>query len=469
MDIFEGSREEEYEDYKSRIKNEYGINYSLLKWITQEQALAFEEKRQALLKKAGLRVCSKNTKIYSNKLAPGCKVCAGGQWSCLFISGICNGNCFYCPAPQNEDTPPVSQNIFFSSAAEYADYVEKLGFKGVGLSGGEPLIKFDLCLEYIRELRKRFTNNFHIWLYTNGILGTKEKFKALKDAGLNEIRFDIGATAYSLESVKMASEFFENLTIEIPSVPEDLELLKVKLPEMEALKVKYLNLHQLRITPHNFENLLKRNYTYIHGKKALVAESEISALETINYCLEKNINVSVNYCSFAYKNRIQTAAARKKAAKLIREKYDDITENGYLRRVYIKGDRSFCDEKEINLKAILGNEGFERKGEKIYFKFNLFPLFTSPGLEINIEYHEPFILPSISYYNFFKEIKLNSGKKIFAERKKAYELSNLKMNEFSETKAKPVYLKILSMAENLADKESVLKYERIEKNLLKYF
>jgi pyruvate formate-lyase activating enzyme-like uncharacterized protein len=469
MDIFEGSREEEYEDYKKNIKNEYGADYSLLKWITPQESAAFEEKRQALLKKADLRSCAKNTKIYSNRLAPGCRVCVAGQWSCLFISGICNGSCFYCPAPQDEDLQPVSQNIFFDSPADYADYVEKLGFKGVGLSGGEPLIKFDLCLKYISELRKRFNNNFHIWLYTNGILGTKEKFKALKQAGLNEIRFDIGATAYSLESVEKASGFFDNLTIEIPSVPEDLELLKLKLPEMESLNVKYLNLHQLRITPHNFKNLSKRNYTFIHGKKALVAESEISALETINYCLEKNINISVNYCSYAYKNRFQGAAARKKAAKLISETYEEITENGYLRRVYLEGDLGFCDEKEKSLCALLGNEGFERKENKIYFKFNYFPLFTEPGLEINIEYYEPYFLPSISYYNFFREVKINNKKKIFAERKKVFELKNLKMTNFSETAKKPFYVKILSLISNLDDKNSFLKYEKIQKDLFEFF
>lgn len=113
MDIYEGSREEEYESYKNRIKDEYGINYNLLKWITPEESVVFEKKRQELLNRADLRTCAKRTKIYSKRLAPGCRICAGGQWSCLFISGICNGTCFYCPAPQNEDTPPVSQNIFF--------------------------------------------------------------------------------------------------------------------------------------------------------------------------------------------------------------------------------------------------------------------------------------------------------------------------------------------------------------------
>ncbi|MGE4518120.1 MAG: radical SAM protein [Desulfobacteraceae bacterium] len=467
MDIFEGSRE--YEEYRKNIRQEYGVDYDLLKWITPEQALVFEEKREVLLKNIDIKFCGKNTKIYSNRLAPGCRICAGGQWSCLFISGICNGTCFYCHAPQNVDLEPVSQNIFFGSASDYADYVEKLGFKGVGLSGGEPLIKFDKCLEYISELRKRFGKNFHMWLYTNGILGTREKFRALKEAGLDEIRFDIGATAYSLESVGKASEFFENLTIEIPSVPEDLDLLKIKLPEMEALKVKYLNLHQLRLTPYNFKNLSKRNYTFTHGKKALVAESEISALETINYCLEKNIDISVNYCSYAYKNRFQGAAARKKAAKLIREKYDDITENGYLRRVYAEGDQAFCDEKENNLKAILGKDGFERKGNRIYFRFNFFPLFTEPGLEINLEYYDCYALPSISYYNFFREVKLKGGKRIFAERKKVYEVKKLKMTGFAETSKKPVSFKILSMINDPVDKEAVMKYEKIERNLFRFF
>jgi len=99
MDIFEGSRE--YEEYRKNIRQEDGGDYDLLKWITAEQALVFEEKREVLLNNIDIKFCGKNTKIYSTRLAPGCRICAGGQWSCLFISGICNGTCFYCPAPQN--------------------------------------------------------------------------------------------------------------------------------------------------------------------------------------------------------------------------------------------------------------------------------------------------------------------------------------------------------------------------------
>ena len=57
-------------------------------------------------------------------------------------------------------------------------------------------------------------------MYTNGILADVSKFRKLAAAGLNEIRFDIGATTYGLDKVKLAKGILPNVTIEIPAVPE---------------------------------------------------------------------------------------------------------------------------------------------------------------------------------------------------------------------------------------------------------
>lgn len=459
--------------YIDKIKKEYGSTYDFVKWVNPREISSFTEKRSHFLSSCheNLHQEACSTKFFSNRLSPGCKVCMSGEWSCLFITGICNGSCFYCPAPQNEDSPPVSQNIEFNSPKDYADYVERFKFKGASISGGEPLIKWEKCVEYIKELNNRFGKDFHIWLYTNGILGTKEKFKALKDAGLKEIRFDIGANAYNLESLKMASDYFDCLTVEIPAVPEDKELLMVKLPEMEKIGVKYLNLHQLRLTPHNFKNLVERNYTFSHGVRAVCVESEITALELMNYTLDNNIDIGINYCSFAYKTRFQSAAWRRKGAQILKKDYDDITESGYLRRVFITGTNDFLKTESDSLFNKIGNNGWALDGNKLFIKFDLLGLLQDSCKEINIDYFEPRIVPFISYYNYFEELNINDNKNLAVERVKMLGIEKLAVSGAVLSMSSCVLDKLLCFCKDkdAAFYKKLNDLEQIERNLPEYF
>ncbi len=83
---------------------------------------------------------------------------------------------------------------------------------------------------------------------TNGILADETKFKKPAGAGIEEIRFDIGATGFKPDKLKAAKGIVPNITVEIPAVPEEKERLKKLLPEMIASGVTNLNLHQLRLT-----------------------------------------------------------------------------------------------------------------------------------------------------------------------------------------------------------------------------
>ena len=177
--------------------------------------------------------------------------CGQGTWSCLFIGSLCTANCFYCPQDRKnkKDQPPTESGLMFDNPDDYVDYLEKFKFKGVGFSGGEPLLKYKKILTYIKKIRERLGKGIYIWLYTNGDLVDKNKLNALKEAGLNEIRFDIAARNYDLKAVKMASAIIDRVTVEIPAIPEDYEILKKCLPRMKAIGVAHLNLHQLFANP----------------------------------------------------------------------------------------------------------------------------------------------------------------------------------------------------------------------------
>ncbi len=319
---------------------EYGPLFNYIPWIDEDGARLATLERIRLLQTPGINVSCLGTKIHHGALSPGCQQCAGRAWSCLFISGRCNGRCFYCPTPQNVDDPPMSGSVPFHRAKDYADYVRFFRFGGASISGGEPFLDFDTSLAYVRALRQTCGPELHIWLYTNGILATEDKLRRLAAAGLNEIRFDIGATDYSLEHARLARGIVPTVTVEIPAVPEETERLRALLPELSAAGVSHLNLHQLRLTPHNARHLLERDYTYVHGPKVTVLESELCALELVAHGARHDLPLAINYCSFVYKHRFQGAASRERFGAKLLEEGEELTASGHIRtlRTQAAGD-----------------------------------------------------------------------------------------------------------------------------------
>ena len=282
------------------------------------------------------------------------------KWSCLFISGKCNANCFYCPAPQNSDDPPISQQMRFTTPEQYQEYVRHFNFKGVGFSGGDPLLAFERSLAYLKVVNQ-LPEKPYLWLYTNGILASEDKFKQLADNGLNEIRFDIGATDWSLDKLKIAKGIIPTITIEVPAVPEEKEKIKALLPEMIKAGVSNLNLHLLRLTNHNAPKLLQRNYTFLHGEQATVLESELAALEIMEYANRKALNIGINYCSFHFKNRFQKAGFKRKIAEKFVSSPDELTERGTKRQIFaanLSGKNELFVAQHQNDKTLLQN-GFK--------------------------------------------------------------------------------------------------------------
>ncbi|MBF0117774.1 MAG: radical SAM protein [Desulfobacterales bacterium] len=349
---------------------EYSEHYSSLNLISYEQAKSASQYRESIISSLPDDVTFefKNTKLCYGNLSPGCILCSEGLWSCLFINNICNASCFYCPDSQKLKSEPTTNGISFSNPKDFIDFIEKFKIKGVGLSGGEPFMTFDRTINFIEKIKNRYADSIYLWIYTNGILASKEKLERLKKAGIDEIRFDITANAYNTDKLEIATRIIGRVTVEIPAIPEDEEELKATVHKLNEMGVNHLNLHQLRLTPYNYKNLIKRPYTFLHGVKVTVLESELLALKILQYASQNKLKLPINYCSFVYKNRFQGAGARKRHAFYLLKPNEEITESGFI------------------------------KDSQNYFL--------------------PLLLSSISYQNSYKEIKLNPKKKVILERKK---------------------------------------------------
>jgi pyruvate formate-lyase activating enzyme-like uncharacterized protein len=401
--------------------DEYGPGAAGLAWITPEKADAAESERAGLLRAVGpdlIQVCQ-NTKLHLGPLSPGCRICSQGDWSCLFVNGRCNCRCFYCPSPQDDVSVPTTNRLTFNKAGDYADYVGAFGFKGISISGGEPLLTFERSRTYIEAVRRQHGDGLHIWLYTNGVLLTREKLTRLHEAGLNEIRFDISAVDYSLDQVALAPGLIDCVTIEIPAIPEDFHRLVGLLPHIKALGVDHLNLHQLRLTPHNAVHFKDRPYTYLHGEKVTVLESESAALRLLAHTQAQGIGLPVNYCSFAYKHRYQGMAVRRRHARQVVKGHESVTGSGYIRTLELWAApdvnearaRAFAAQPDASGKWCLSG-----KKDRLYFHADLLPHLNPAAGELKVSYAQAVLNSHISYHHHFKEIRVNPGVSLFLER-----------------------------------------------------
>jgi uncharacterized protein len=358
-----------YTSYLNNLVNKNRKQFSDLsdiKWLSQGKAYIARQKKEKLVDSLKDNLLFKETKPFYNQVSRGCELCGKGLWSCLFITNKCNASCFYCPSAQQNDEIPATQSLQFETAENYAHYINHLGFKGVSFSGGEPLLFFERTLHYLRTIRKMCSSDIYIWIYTNGMLADEKKLKLLAEAGLNEIRFDIGATGYRLNKVKLAKNIIPNITIEIPAIPEKKRLLKQLLHDMTEAGVTNLNLHQLRLTKYNASNLLKHSYTFIPAEQPIVLESELTALELLKYATMQKLPIGINYCSFWFKNRFQSAGFRHRLAQLLNLQSASITEKGFIRHY----DGDSIGYSALTISHHNSGQGIEIKSPEFSFYVN---------------------------------------------------------------------------------------------------
>ena len=408
------------------VQQGIGWIYSDLKWLTEKEAELANKERDALLKSLSQEVnySFMQSKVHIGELSPGCLICGEGYWSCMFINGLCTAHCFYCPQDREikEERLP-KEDIYFNDAKHYIAYLEKFNFKGVGFSGGEPLLVFDKLLTYIEKIRERFGKSMYLWIYTNGDLVTKDKLIRLNKSGIDEIRFNISANNYDLRPVELAVNIIDTVIVEIPSIPEDYETVKRCLTKMQKIGVRHLNIHQLQATQYNYKNLIDRGYTFLHYHNPPIFESEMSALKLIRYALDNKIGLPINYCSSGYKERFQGEGARARKAYLIKKDFEELTDPKYIRSLSIQD--SLTNIKKI-IKILLRNKcrsnlwSLNDTKTEIFIHSSLLKYIDFDKHSLIISYFKPLFITDPAFGKVGVEIKLSSKEKIFIKKELAF-------------------------------------------------
>ena len=255
----------------------------------------------------GLNTLENRTSFVGNesKFSKGCRSCLlGTGLSAIRKTNKCNIECKFCyNYGELDDIPPVGEGMWEIGGTKFyekdLDLLLSIHQKPTGISYVylEPFMEIE---KYYSVIKKFNDARIHQHLYTNGTLATEETLKALGEAGLDEIRFNLGASNCSdkvIENIRIAKKYIKNVGIETPMTPEFFEdFLKKKQAILET-KPDFINCAELHLNENNIGNYYGENmYISRHGYISPIWSRELT-LKFMKIADEEKWDLVVHDCS----------------------------------------------------------------------------------------------------------------------------------------------------------------------------
>lgn len=273
-------------------------------------------------------------------LPMGCIQCREGAKLVLFVTGLCDKECFYCPVSRDK----MYRDVMFANerpihAGDWGPLLEEcemIGAKGAGITGGDPMVVPDRVCEVIRVMKAEFGPEFHTHLYTSCAFDVAEIAK-LKEAGLDEIRFHPELREYkdmpnSWHHAAIAEALRVGLTtmVEIPCVPDKGDDILALARYLESVGAHGMNMNELEFSDPNIASLKRFGYKPMNDESQCVAGSRETALDVLDSWRATGSKFTVHFCSSPYKDAIQLMQRLRRRAERTARPFEEQTEEGTL-------------------------------------------------------------------------------------------------------------------------------------------
>ena len=340
-------------------------------------------------------------------LPKGCKLCSQGGKLVLFVTGICNMSCYYCPISEKKKDNDViyADEMPIKKDNDILYEAKCIGALGTGITGGEPLLNLKRTLHYINLLKKKFGEKHHIHLYTTR--GYKNEILALKKAGLDEIRFHVVPSLWeNFENSKIykrilfALKSSMSVGIEIPLMPKMEKQLTHMILKADALGVDFINLNELEIP--NFQVMEKKKFRYKDSYSLSIKGSE----ELAKKLSKLNTKMTIHYCSAAFKDGVQLGKRLIRRAKRTAKEYEVITKEGLLILGIIRG----INKKELKKIYDFLRKNYDIPKNLIEINFERKRIETAAWLLEEIAKELPFECWEVEEYPTWDRLQIESEK-----------------------------------------------------------
>ena len=212
----------------------------------------------------GLQSLDGRTEFVGNpdKFPGGCRSClTGSGLSAVRKTNRCNLACPFCYDFGCLDVqPPIGEDTWEIGGTKYRtrDLSTLLSLEkkptGIAYVYLEPFCEIGVYYDAIHIFAEA---GVYQHMYTNGTLATRENLKALGAAGLNELRFNLGASRCHpkvLEAIRVAKEFIPRIGIETPMTREFWADFHNRKEDILRTGADFMNCAELHLSPNNVMN-----------------------------------------------------------------------------------------------------------------------------------------------------------------------------------------------------------------------
>lgn len=234
----------------------------------------------------------------------GCRSCLlGTGLSAVRKTNRCDARCPFCYDYGVLDTiPPIGEGLWEIGGGLYREEDLDLLFALQGKPTGiayvylEPMMEIEKYYGIIRRFRDA---GVHQHLYTNGLRATEERLRALGEAGLDEIRFNLGASGASdrvIAAMKTAKRYIPQVGIETPMTREYFARFHEKKRAILESGIDFMNCAELHLNENNLPNYLGENlYFYRMGYLSPIFSRTLT-LRLMKEAAEEDWPVAVHDC-----------------------------------------------------------------------------------------------------------------------------------------------------------------------------
>ncbi|MEA4997893.1 MAG: radical SAM protein [Candidatus Limiplasma sp.] len=235
-----------------------------------------------------------------------------GCHSCLLGTGLsavrktnkCNLVCKFCYNYGELDRiPPVGEGMWEIGGTKFYEQDIPLLLSvqpkptGISYVYLEPFIEIE---QYYPIIKRFHAAGVHQHLYTNGTLATEENLRALGEAGLDELRFNLGASNCAdpvIRNIAIAKRYIPQVGIETPMTPAFSKALSQKKQEILATGLDFMNCAELHLNSNNLENYAGENlYMARQGYISPIWSRQLT-LQWMRTAAEENWNIAMHDCS----------------------------------------------------------------------------------------------------------------------------------------------------------------------------
>ena len=267
------------------------------------------------------------------KMPEGCRLCILGAKMVLFITGICERACYYCPLSEHRRGRDVvyANERPVRSVKDVLEEAKLMDALGTGITGGDPSLRFERTVRYIRALKRRFGRRHHIHMYCASWLSGR-RLALLRSAGLDEIRFHV----WEEGPVRDALRAGLRAGVEIPSLPGEERRIVELMKRLDSVGCNFVNLNELELSDTNLDELRKRGFRIRSDESMAVRGSEETGMRVLRWAAS-HLSMSVHYCPSSLKDSVQLRNRLIRRARNVMRPHEVMTGEGLLFKGVVLG------------------------------------------------------------------------------------------------------------------------------------